>query len=133
MGVGGQRHSPAALPPGKTPYVWYRRLGGPEGRSGRVRKMSPPPAFGPRTVQPNLIIRMEIYFPATSEKFNFQCGKKSRELKIVRRHLFRKLNRKRMANAAVRSLKTVARPFDTQPAHYWCRGPGLTLAFRLRS
>jgi hypothetical protein len=30
----------------------YRRLGGPQGRSGRVRKISPPPRFDPRTVQP---------------------------------------------------------------------------------
>ena len=42
MGVGGQRHAPAALPPRKTQYPLYRRLGGPQGRSGRVRKISPP-------------------------------------------------------------------------------------------
>jgi hypothetical protein len=30
----------------------YRRLGGPQGRPGRVRKISPPPGFDPRTVQP---------------------------------------------------------------------------------
>jgi hypothetical protein len=29
-----------------------RRLGGPQGRSGRLRKISPPPGFDPRTVQP---------------------------------------------------------------------------------
>ena len=52
MGVGGQYHAPAALPPGKTRYALYRRLGGPQGRSGRVRKISPPPGFDPRTVQP---------------------------------------------------------------------------------
>jgi hypothetical protein len=28
-GVGGQRHALAALPPGKTRYPLYRRLGGP--------------------------------------------------------------------------------------------------------
>ena len=52
MGGGGQHHAPAALPPGKTRYPLYRRLGGPQGRSGRVRKISPPPGFDPRTVQP---------------------------------------------------------------------------------
>jgi hypothetical protein len=52
MWVGGQRHAPAALPPGKTRYQVYRRLGGPQGRFGRVRKISPPPGFDPRTVQP---------------------------------------------------------------------------------
>jgi len=31
MGVGGQHHTPAALPPVKTRYSLYRRLGGPQG------------------------------------------------------------------------------------------------------
>ena len=52
MGVGGQRHAPAALPQGKTRYPLCRRLGGSQGRSGRVRKISPPPGFDPWTVQP---------------------------------------------------------------------------------
>ena len=52
MGVGGQRHAPAALPAGKTRYPLYRRLGGLQGRCGRVRKISPAPGFDPRTVQP---------------------------------------------------------------------------------
>jgi hypothetical protein len=51
-GVGGKRHAPAVLPPGKTRHPLYRRLGGPKGRSGQVRKISPPPEFDPRTVQP---------------------------------------------------------------------------------
>jgi hypothetical protein len=33
-GVGGQRHARAALPPGKTRYPLYRRLGGPHSLSG---------------------------------------------------------------------------------------------------
>ena len=53
LGVGGQRHAPAALPPEKeTPYPLYKELGEPQGRSGRVRKISPPPGFDPRTIQP---------------------------------------------------------------------------------
>ena len=36
-GVGGQRHATAALPPGMTRYPLYRRLGGPQNRSERVR------------------------------------------------------------------------------------------------
>jgi len=52
MLVGRQRYAPAALPPGKTRYPLYRRLGGPQGRSGRLRKdFIPPPGFDPRTVQ----------------------------------------------------------------------------------
>jgi hypothetical protein len=30
------------LPPGKTRYPLYRRLGGPQGRSGQAQKISPP-------------------------------------------------------------------------------------------
>jgi hypothetical protein len=40
------------LPSGRTRYPLYRRLGGPQGRSGQVRKISPPMGFDPRTVQP---------------------------------------------------------------------------------
>jgi hypothetical protein len=50
--VGGQRYVPAILPPGKTRYPLYMRLGGPQGWSGRVRKISSPPGFDPRTVHP---------------------------------------------------------------------------------
>ena len=53
MGVGGYRHAPAALPPGKRPGVHY--TGGwvrPQVRSGQVRKISPAPGFDPRTAQP---------------------------------------------------------------------------------
>ena len=50
--MGGQRHAPAALPPGKTRYPLYRWLGERQSRSGEVQKISPPPEFDPRTVQP---------------------------------------------------------------------------------
>ena len=53
MGVGGQRHAPAALPPEKRPVTHCTGgLGGPHGRSGEVPKISPPPEFDPRAVQP---------------------------------------------------------------------------------
>ena len=52
MGVGGQHHAPPALPPGNTRYPLYRRLGRPQDRSRRVRKISSPPGFDPWTVQP---------------------------------------------------------------------------------
>ena len=51
-GSGLSTPRPAALPPGKTRYPLYRRPGGPQSRAGRVRKISPPPGFDPRTVQP---------------------------------------------------------------------------------
>jgi len=50
-GVGGQLHTPAALPPGKRRYPMYRRLGGPQGRSRRVRKIFSSPGFDPRAFQ----------------------------------------------------------------------------------
>jgi hypothetical protein len=52
MGVGGQCHAPAALPLGKTRYPLCRRLGGPQGWSGQVLKISTPPGFDPWDVRP---------------------------------------------------------------------------------
>jgi len=52
MGVGGQRHAPAALLAGKTRCQLNRRLGRSHGRSGRAWKTSPTPGFDQRTVQP---------------------------------------------------------------------------------
>jgi hypothetical protein len=52
MGEGGQRSAPAALPPKKTRYPLYRRLGGPQSRFVQVWKISPLSGFDPRTVQP---------------------------------------------------------------------------------
>ena len=47
------RYTPATLPPKKeTRYPLYRRLGGPQGRSGQVQKISPLPGFDPQTAQP---------------------------------------------------------------------------------
>ena len=51
-GEGSASRPGRSLPPGKTRYPLYRRLGGPQGRSGQVRKISPPSGFNPRTIQP---------------------------------------------------------------------------------
>jgi len=51
-GEGSASRPDHSLPPEKTRYSLYRRLGGLQGRSGQVRKISPPPGFVPRTVQP---------------------------------------------------------------------------------
>ena len=65
MVVGGQCHGPAALPPpGKTRYPLYRRLGGPQGHSGEVQKISPPPGFDSRTVQPIVSCYTDWAIPA---------------------------------------------------------------------
>jgi hypothetical protein len=50
--MGGQRHAQVALPPGKRHgnYCTGRRVD-PQGWSGRVQKISPPPVFDPRTAE----------------------------------------------------------------------------------
>ena len=45
------QHATAALSPGNTQYQPYRKLGGPQGRSGRMRKISPQPKFDPQTIR----------------------------------------------------------------------------------
>ena len=63
---------PVALPQRMTRCPLYRRLGWPQGRSGRERKNSPPPGFDPRTAQPvasrytdwaiyKFLVRKDIY------------------------------------------------------------------------
>ena len=41
-GEGSASRPGRTLPPGKARYALYWRLGGPQGQSGRVRKISPP-------------------------------------------------------------------------------------------
>jgi len=50
-GEGSASRPGRSLPLGETRYPLYRRLGGTQGRSGLVWKISPPPGFDPRTVQ----------------------------------------------------------------------------------
>ena len=68
MVMEGQHHAPATLPPGKTRYPLYRRLGGPQGWSERVRKISPSPWFDHRTVQPVARRFTDWAVPAAYEK-----------------------------------------------------------------
>jgi hypothetical protein len=70
-----------SLPPGKTRYPFYRRLGGPQGRSGQVRKNSPPPGFDPRTVQP-VASRYTYYEVGPKNNWNLNVA---RELEVVAR------------------------------------------------
>ena len=72
MGVGGQCHVPAALPPGVTRYPLYRMLGGAQGRSGRVKKISPPPGFHLRNVQPVASRHNDYAIPALTPKMDVQ-------------------------------------------------------------
>jgi hypothetical protein len=47
---------PGRLTPGKGPVPFYRRLCGSQGRFGALRKISPPPVFDCRTVQPLVVV-----------------------------------------------------------------------------
>jgi len=70
MGVGGQRHAPAALSPEKRPGT--HRIGdwvGPRaGLDGCGKSRPPPPGFDPRTAQPvasrytNRDVTARLYF-----------------------------------------------------------------------
>ena len=57
-----------SLPPGKTRYPLYRRLGGLQGRSGRVQKISPPQGFDPLTAQPVAIRYTDYTIGTTKER-----------------------------------------------------------------
>ena len=65
MGVGGQRHTQAALPPEKTRYPLCRRLGEPPGGEWTGAENLPhPPGFDPRTVQPVTSLYTDFAIPA---------------------------------------------------------------------
>ena len=59
-GEGSASRPSRSLPPGKTRYPLYRRLGGPQGQYGQARKISPPPHRdsipGPSSLQPVAIL-----------------------------------------------------------------------------
>jgi len=46
MGVGISPTPRPPVPPGKNQYPFYRRLGKPQGWSGQVQKVLPPPLPG---------------------------------------------------------------------------------------
>ena len=62
--MGGQRYAPAVLPRERD---W--RLGRPQGRSGRVRKISPLQGFDPPTVQPVSSRYTDYAIPAHQIKY----------------------------------------------------------------
>jgi len=75
MEMGGQRHVPAALPPLKTRHPLYRKLGGLGGRSGRMRKISPPTRIRPphRTARRKSLFRLG--YPGPPCSLNLSCIK----------------------------------------------------------
>ena len=54
------------LPPGKTRYPFYKRLGGPQGRSGRAENFVPT-GIRSRTVQPVAQSLYRLSYPAHNE------------------------------------------------------------------
>jgi hypothetical protein len=70
MWLGGIHHALAVLPMGKTRCPLYRRLGGPQGRSGRVRKISSSRGFNPRTVQYVASRNTDWAIPAHTDRTN---------------------------------------------------------------
>ena len=79
MGVGGQRHDPAALPPWMARYPLYRGLGRPQDRSGQVLKISPHRYSIPR---PSSSKRVAI--PTTLSRPMFAHRKKTNYCKFRR-------------------------------------------------
>ena len=75
MRVGGQCHVPVALPPGKTQYPQYRRLGGSQGRSGWVQKMLPPTRIRSpdRPARSELLYRLLYPSPHNIHRSNKLC------------------------------------------------------------
>ena len=56
-------HPDRTLPPGKTRYPLYRRLGGPQGRSGRAENLVPT-GIRSRTAQPVAQSLNQLSYPA---------------------------------------------------------------------
>jgi hypothetical protein len=81
--VGGQRHAPAALPPGKTGYPMHRRLDGPQSRSGPPRKISSLQEFESRNVQPVASRYTDYAVPAPASFNSLFKGLPSRFLHSV--------------------------------------------------
>ena len=65
--MGGQRNAPAALATGKRPGTHFTKCWlGPQGRFGRVRKISPPPVFDYLTVESVTICCIDCAIPISS-------------------------------------------------------------------
>jgi len=68
-GEGSASRPGRTFSPRKSRYSLYRRLGGPQGRYGQVRKISPSPGFDPPTIQP-IASRYTDYTTRPTEKLH---------------------------------------------------------------
>ena len=116
MWVGGQHHPPAALPPGRTRYPLYRVLGGPQGRSGRGRKISLPPGFDPRTFQSVASRYTDWAIAARLQFWQFP------QIQEHSPHLRRSWRRRRGAARWGRLLRVPCGRTETSGATWWPRG-----------
>jgi hypothetical protein len=71
------------LPPGKNRYPFYRRLGGPQGRSGQVWKISAPPVFVPRTLQSVAQPLYRLSYPARNRQDMIVKNKRERTCILI--------------------------------------------------
>ena len=87
-----QRHAPAALYPRERPGTpLYRRLGGPQGQSGQVREISPPPGFDPRTFQPVASLYTD-YATQPTQWTTGLCNKFYTSLRVMKTNLIQCLS-----------------------------------------
>jgi len=85
MGVGGQRHAPAAFLPGKTRYPLCRRTGEPQSQLGRVRKTLPSIEIRSWTAQP-LVSRYTDYAIPVKLRFRLARGFSLKASRFRTRH-----------------------------------------------
>jgi hypothetical protein len=70
-GEGSVPRPGCSLPPGKTRYPLCKRLAGPQGRSGQVLKISPPPGFDPQSTARNQSLYW-LSYPADFETYRHE-------------------------------------------------------------
>jgi hypothetical protein len=85
MGVGGQRHG-RFTPEENTRYLLYRRLGGPQGQSGRYGKSSPPLGLDTQIAQPAeaCLLRYSSYDTALKSVHSYRAtGNAKRSITLI--------------------------------------------------
>jgi hypothetical protein len=127
----GQRHASSALPPGKTRYPLYRRLGRPQGRSGQVRKVFPPSKFDPRTVQPVASRYTDWALPAHNcdrqeNEMCFSCRKRHCLVYILYKSLPIKVAHFTKLSSSAESVSVRRRASLPAPGVLHCRDVGST-------
>ena len=75
------------LPPGKTRYPLYRRLGGPQGRSGRAENLAPA-GFHSRNVQPVVSRYTDLATRATCGINNIRNPEHGKSLKPIKTYRY---------------------------------------------